>query len=54
MVGRLALRIPLQVSAAAHTAGSASSPRDEVSFSDQLDGIAAYKLHLGETSRSTP
>lgn len=44
--------MPIQFSAAAHIAGSVLAPRGEVSFSDQLDGIVAYRLRLGETSGS--
>lgn len=34
MVGRLALTMPMQFSAAAHTAGSVSAPRDVLRLSD--------------------
>lgn len=51
---RLALTMQIQVSAAAYTAGSVSAPRNEISFSDQLDANVAYRLRLGETSGSIP
>lgn len=46
--------MPIQFSAAAHIAGSVLAPRDEVSFSDQLDGNVAYRLRLGDSNRSIP
>lgn len=43
MVGRLALTMPIQFSTIAQIAGWTSAPNVEVSISDELDGIVAYR-----------